>query len=286
MWIQIEQPLNLAATLESGQVFRWNRKGEKWYGMISNHFVSLESNGNGLEFETTLKPAQDMEGLISKYFRLDDDLPMIQSSLDWDLRLAQAMNTQRGLRLIRQDPWECLISFICSSNSNISRISGVMNRIAREFGHQVMLGPFVGFQFPNPTQMASVGEAGYRALRLGYRAAYVDKTSKILAETGRDLEELKSLPYLEAKAWLMALPGVGAKVADCVLLFSLDQLQAFPIDVWVRRAIEEWYISGEHRSYIKLSEWAVEYFGPFAGYAQQYLFHHRRTGDFSGGVNT
>ena len=251
--------------------------------MISNNLVSLESSGDGLEYETTLTPSKGMEDLISRYFRLDDNLPMIQDSLDWDFHLSQAIGALHGLRLFRQDPWECLISFICSSNSNISRISGVMNRIAQEFGDQLTLGSRVGFQFPGPKVLASVGEVGYRTLRLGYRAAYVDKTSKILADTETDLNDLKSLPYPEAKAWLMTLPGVGAKVADCVLLFSLDKLEAFPIDVWVRRAIEEWYFNGEHLSYIKLVEWATEYFGPYAGYAQQYLFHHRRTGEFSGG---
>lgn len=283
MWMKIEQPLDLAATLSSGQVFRWNREGHKWYGMISNNLVSLESSGDGLEYETTLTPSKGMEDLISRYFRLDDNLPMIQDSLDWDIHLSQAIGALHGLRLIRQDPWECLISFICSSNSNISRISGVMNRIAQEFGDELTLGSRVGFQFPGPNVLASVGEVGYRTLRLGYRAEYVDKTSKFLADTETDLNDLKSLSYPEAKAWLMTLPGVGAKVADCVLLFSLDKLEAFPIDVWVRRAIEEWYFNGEHLSYIKLVEWATEYFGPYAGYAQQYLFHHRRTGEFSGG---
>ena len=123
MWMKIEQPFDLAATLSSGQVFRWSREGQTWYGMISNNLVSLESSGDGLEYETTLEPSKGMEDLISRYFRLDDNLPMIQGVLDWDIRLAQAIGTLPGLRLIRQDPWECLISFICSSNSNISRPS-------------------------------------------------------------------------------------------------------------------------------------------------------------------
>lgn len=285
MWMNVGQPLDLSATLESGQVFRWHYKDNKWYGVISGHLVSLKDKENGIEYETNFNPPYKMEALISRYFRLDDDLSVIQDILKRDPRIAEAVETQRGLRLIRQDPWECLISFICSSNSNITRISRIMNSIAQEFGDELTLGAFNGFRFPDPSVLASVGEKRYKSLRLGYRAGYVDKTSKIIAETGVVLEELKSLSYLEAKTWLMNLPGVGAKVADCVLLFSLDKLQAFPIDVWVRRAIEEWYMNGENLSYGKLAEWASEHFGPLAGYAQQYLFHHRRTGNFGEKIN-
>jgi len=282
MFMKIEQPFDLSATLSSGQVFRWKREGETWHGLISNNLVSLELSGNVLKYKTTMNPSKKMEDLITKYFRLDDNLPGIQASLDWDFRLSQAIGALGGLRLIRQDPWECLISFICSSNSNISRISRIMNSIAQGFGDKITLGSLVGFQFPGPNILASIGEVGFRELKLGYRAEYVDKTAKILADNQMDLNELKSLPYFKAKAWLMALPGVGAKVADCVLLFSLDKLESFPIDVWVRRAIEEWYFYGEQLSYEKLAQWAADYFGPYAGYAQQYLFHHRRTGEFSG----
>jgi N-glycosylase/DNA lyase len=214
---------------------------------------------------------------LQSYFRLDDDINAIYGEISQDKRVADMVARYPGLRVLRQEPWECLIAFICSANSNIPRIAQNMEKLASHYGSPIALDGAVRHAFPTPVQLAEAGEMELRALGLGFRAPYVAQAALLVANGELDLDWLVRLPYADAKVRLMECPGVGPKVADCVLVFSLEKLEAFPIDVWVRRALGEWYFPGQKVPPDRvLLEWAQHHFGRYAGYAQQYLFHGRR----------
>lgn len=275
--LTISQPLDVASTLESGQAFRWHRRGAWHYGVLQDSLVALKQDGFRLEVRSSPLPPEQIETSLKEYLRLDDDLEAIYACIDTDSRIHEAIAEYRGLRLLRQEPWECLVSFICSANSNIPRISASMEALAQSYGRQLRLDDYVGYTFPTPEKLAEAGEAALRDLKLGFRAKYVARVAEIVALGEVKLESLRHLPYQEAKEVLTSLPGVGDKVADCVLLFSLDKLEAFPIDRWVLRAMEEWYLDGAKLSYRDIRAWALARWGGYAGYAQQYLFHAMRS---------
>ena len=274
--LTIAQPLDLASTLESGQAFRWSRQGGWYYGAVQDNLVALKQDGFLLDVRSAPSSPEQIESSLRDYLRLDDDLEDIYSSIDTDPRMHEAIAEYRGLRILRQDPWECLVSFICSANSNIPRISATMVSLAQNYGRPLKLGDYVDYSFPSPEKLAEAGEAALRDLKLGFRAKYVAQAAERVASGVVKLEPLRHLPYQEAKEVLMSLAGVGDKVADCALLFSLDKLDACPIDRWVRRAMEEWYLDGERLNYRDIRAWSLEKWGGYAGYAQQYLFHQKR----------
>ena len=227
-----------------------------------------------IEYQCDTLPQSSAETLLRSYFRLDDDLPAIYSEIKADPRVAEMVDLYPGLRLLRIEPWECLISFICSANSNIPRIHQNMEALAENFGDRVFINGQARHAFPTPAQLGEAGEQELRRLGLGFRAPYVDKTTRMVLDGRLDLASLVDLSYLEAKSKLMECPGIGPKVADCIAVFSLDKLEAFPIDVWIRRALGEWYFPGEKPPPDRvLLEWAQAHFGRYGGYAQQYLFH-------------
>jgi N-glycosylase/DNA lyase len=274
--LPVDGPLDLAATLDGGQAFRWRRDGEWWHGVIGGNVVRLRQIPGGLALESAPEAPGHLAPLLRRYFRLDDDFMEVQRLISQDARVAAAVSQHPGLRLLRQDPWECLAAFILSANSNILRISKTVEALAERYGQRVRLGRLIRHIFPSPKVVARAGEAGLRALGLGFRAPYLAATAEAVASGRIALERLREVPYEEARVALMALPGVGEKVADCVLLFSLDKLEAFPVDRWVRRALRDWYPECRHLPDRRLGQWARQHFGPLAGYAQQYLFHRRR----------
>ncbi len=276
MYIQLEQPLNLVHTLECGQAFRWQRADGWYYGVIFDNIIRIRQALFGLEFNSYPQKEEDVAYRLKYYLRLDDDLLSIYDKIRIDDRMRKAIAQFYGLSLLRQDPWECLFSFICSINSNIARISASVENLCRRLGKPLEMGNQVRHSFPTPEQIAGVGETGLRIMGMGFRAKYMAATAGIVSSGDYDLEALREMPYEDAKKELMLLPGVGDKVADCVLLFSLDKLESFPIDRWVRRAVEEWYLGGEILPYQAVREWALQTFGGYAGYAQQYLFHRKR----------
>ena len=274
--LPISQPFDLPLTLESGQAFRWHYACGKWNGFIDKELVPLQQFEKFLAIECDARAAGDIAAAVSQYFRLDDDLNAVYTRLGADERLTQCIQQHWGLRILRQDPWECLIAFICSQNSNIMRIAQTQESLAGNLGDIVKMGNIERNAFPTARTLAAAGESLLRNLSLGYRAKYVAQTAEIIASNKLTLDSLREASYDDAKTILMELPGVGAKVADCVLLFALDKLEAIPIDRWVRRAFEEWYLAEETLSYDKLLAWAHSTFGADAGYAQQYLFMRRR----------
>ena len=272
------QALDLASTLQSGQVFVWRQEGAWWNGVLGDHLVMLRQRPGVLEFRTSMRPESRLTPLLHRYFRLDDDLATIQAGLSKDTRVAEAIRYFPGLRLLRQDPWSCLAAFICSSNANILRIMRMIDQLSLALGQVVSIGNISRSVFPSARIVADAGESVLRQLGLGYRARYLAETAKVITENPLSLERLREMSFAEARRYLLGMTGVGEKVADCVLLFSLDQMQSFPIDRWVRRVLEESYPISKDLSYQSLMTWAQKQFGAHAGYAQQYLFHRRRMG--------
>jgi len=276
MHLMSDQPLDLAASLESGQAFRWRRHGQWFVGVIFDNIVQVRQTLFGVEFHSAPMVEEAMAPLLRHYLGLNDDLEAIYRHIVKDHHVADMVARYRGLRILHQEPWECLVAFICSANSNIPRISANVEAVAGHLGQPVSLNGYTRHTFPPPGRVAEAGEFSLRLLGLGFRAKYVAQAALMVAEGRISLEVLRDLPYDEAKERLMEVPGVGEKVADCVLLFSLDKLEAFPVDRWVQRAVEEWYFGGRELKEREVRQWARDYFGPYAGYAQQYLFHGRR----------
>ena len=277
MELTIEQPFNLGASLESGQAHRWEKLGDWYAGVIRGEFIQIRQNGQMVEFSSGPSPEEVAAPMLRDYFRLDDDIDAIYSDINRDDRVAAMVNKYPGLRILRTEPWECLVAFICSANNNIARIHQLMERMSAEFGSPLTLNGQTRHSFPSPADLAEAGEGELRRLGLGFRAPYVDLASRAVLEGALDMPALVRMPYPEAKATLMEQKGIGSKIADCIAVFSLEKLEAFPIDVWIRRALAEWYFPGEKTPPDRvLLEWAQDHFGRYGGYAQQYLFHGQR----------
>jgi len=284
-----ETPFNLDYTLSCGQVFRWEKLNDWWRGVLGETVVKIRQTPEALHFQSCFKKIDF--AFLWRYFRLDDDLPLICSRIGKDRYVGKAVERFYGLRLMRQDPWECLISYICATNKNISAIKDMISNLCMRFGKRIHAEDETFYTFPKPLDLAEASLKDLRLCKLGFRAERVRSVSKLVSKGAFDLEALKTQPYERAKKELMTLPGVGPKVADCVLLFSLDKLEAFPIDVWMKRIILEYYAnhfepifiekikakkSLSPREYEAINFFGRKYFGEYVGYAQEYLFHFKR----------
>jgi len=284
--LTVDGPFDLAATLKSGQAFRWRRLESEsddppWFESVAfERLIYLRQSNDGVEFSTTPDSDPDIASLLRDYLRLDEGISAIYEALAFDEQVAQGIARYPGLRIVRQDPWECLASFICSANNNIRRITKNVEDMASELGSPIAGHAAERRSFPTATQLATAGEGVLRDLGLGFRAKYLVATAERVAGSEFDLFALRLAPYQDALDALTELPGVGDKIANCVLLFSLDKPEAFPVDVWIDRALREQHFSTPTtpmpRSHMR--PWAQERFGRHAGYANQYLFHSRRLG--------
>ncbi len=279
MILSCKYPYVLAETLYSGQAFRWDTilDGKVHEGILDGVRVRLSQKDEGIEYSSGSGDSFNA-GFIKKYLRMEDDLPRIYSQLSSDTYFTQAKNLYEGLHILRQDPWECLVTFICSANNNIPRIKSLVKGMSESCGERIkdQFGHF--YSFPGPVSILELGELGLREIGLGFRAKYVAKVADIVVRNEIDLKSFRGLEYEEALIELLKFPGVGDKIANCVLLFSMDKLQAFPVDVWIKRVLRENYLNDIDEAIPdkKLRDWAQDYFGEFAGYANQYLFHKRR----------
>ena len=278
MLVTIEEPFDLDNTLHSGQAFRWRRDGGGHSGVVFGNVVEMRQTDDGLELFTDPDDEAATWPLLRDYLGLHVDLDLVYAAFDSDDRLRESAVRYRGMRVLRQDPWECLVSFICSSASNIPRIARNVESLCESYGRPIGTGPVERNAFPTPRELSRAGEAPLRALGLGYRAAYVAETAAAVADGAVDLMSLREASYEEALDALTGLPGVGDKVANCVLLCALDKPDAFPVDVWIDRALREWYLGDDADSIPrpKMRAWAQRRFAPYAGYANHYLFHDRR----------
>ncbi len=265
---------SLQATLTSGQAFRWHLHDGWYYGFIDAWVLKVRQEGETLRCETSR--ASLSANRVTHYFALDLDLPEILSSIDTDMQIHHAIVRHRGLRVLRQDGWETLASFICASFNNIKRIEGMIDRLCQAYGEPVALNGFRGFSFPRPEAIAGTSERRLRSLGLGYRAPYLRRTARLVAEGALPIEQLRRVGYDAAKRALLGCDGVGDKVADCVALFGCEKYEAFPIDVWMERAMR-YYFRHRRMTRKRLHDYARRHFGPWAGYAQQYLYHDIRT---------
>jgi len=278
---------NLNLTLCCGQAFRWNESDGWWHGVVQKNLIKIRQDKNTLLFEGA------GEDFLLNYLGLNDDLQKIYRDINKDRYIEATMNEFKGLRILRQDPWECLISYICATFKNISSIKRMLNHLSKRFGEEHTVRNERFFAFPSPTKLARASLIELRECELGYRAKYLSQTSKKIAEKDFDLDSLKKASHDEAKKLLLELPGVGQKVADCILLFGFGKLDAFPVDVWVTRALLRHYSSHfpsnfitkiarkdslNNSQYKQLNVFGREYFGKYAGYAQEYLYHYERIG--------
>lgn len=276
-----QENFNLTHIFECGQCFRWEKQEENHYiGIVKNNVIEINQNGKNIQFKSIGE--DDLEKLVTNYFDLNRDYKTIQNQLKQiDESMKNSIEYGKGIRLLNQELWETIISFIISANNNIPRIKGIIERLSKNFGKEIIYNQKKYYTFPTPEELKDVTIQQYRELGLGFRDKRVYETVQKILNNEVDLEKLKqNQNTLEVREKLLELPGVGPKVADCILLFSdLKRLEVFPIDVWVRRVMNELYIKQEDENKVskkQIEELAKQKFGDLAGLAQQYLFYWRR----------
>jgi N-glycosylase/DNA lyase len=295
--------INLEISINSGQMFLWKRIDNAWYGIYGEHILKFSTyaadplqqnkniNNNDRFIEFYSFPA--MKGWEQHVFRLDDDIKYILSSFSKDTLVSEAIRRYPGLRLMRQDPYQCMFSFLCASNTNILMIRRMLNSLSRKFGRKIVVDGKEFFTFPTATDLNRATIADLCSCGLGYRSKAVKLLAESISHGNLDVKYLIQASYDDAKTELLKVYGIGNKIADCILLFSLEKLEAFPIDVWITRALSHhynWLLSYykkekensnrnkkiNYDQYITFSETIRKYFGKYSGYAQQYLFYHMR----------
>jgi N-glycosylase/DNA lyase len=271
------QEYDLGATLTSGQAFRWQQSEEGWIGVLGTHWVRLKADASSITAYTP-EPVADWEW-VTDYLQLDVELAHVLRTFPEDAPMRAAVHACKGLRLLRQEPWECLASFILSSTKQIVQIRQIISLVCERFGELVTVPPGCSpaYTFPSPARLAAAEESELRACKMGFRAPYLLSAARQVASGQLDLEALRTQPVETARERLMELPGVGRKIADCVLLFAYGFQPAFPVDVWVMKALRRLYFPRRSVSLQRLQRFAAAHFGPNAGFAQQYLFHYMRT---------
>lgn len=266
---------------ECGQCFRWNKQLDGSYiGIIKNNVIKVSKKGKYIEFKSVGE--DNLEEIVNNYFDLNRDYEQIKNILSQiDDNMKESIKYGEGIRILNQDIWETIISFIISANNNIPRIKGIIEKISKKYGNKIIFENEEYYTFPTVEELSKASVDDLRKLGLGFRDIRVYETTKIIKNKIIDIEYLKNEKDFEkVRNELLKLPGVGPKVADCILLFSeLKRLEAFPIDVWVRRVMNELYIHNNDENKVKkeqIKKIANEKFGNLAGIAQQYLFYWKR----------
>jgi N-glycosylase/DNA lyase len=296
---------DLEKTLNCGQVFHWQKIGNAFWGTISELPLGLEQLGATLKVRAapaeldclkqsssgrrrSVGSAESVESvetrpgvkvLVAHYFALDHPLPKICAAFPRDPAMTAARDFCRGLRIIRQPRWECLATFITSSMKQVAHIRQISLTLRKRYGESKQILGHEVFTFPSAERIAALKEPELRACALGYRAKNLLATARLVASGEADLEAWSTLADDTLRERLCALPGVGAKVANCVMLFAYERLRAFPIDVWIERVLRHQYFPRRRKvTAQQLRTFCDHYFGEHGGYAQQYLFHHARKG--------
>src|SRR5437667_1533978 len=281
--IEISSPdFDLEKTLNSGQVFHWEKIDNGFLGAIGDVPACVQQEDHILKvhFGETRKPTREtrpLPRLVTHYFALDHPLAEICASFPDDALMNAARDFCRGLRIIRQPKWECLATFICSSMKQVAHIRQISAALRTRFGERREIGNHVVYTFPHAQHIAHASKTGLRECKLGYRAKNLCATAQLVSSGECNLEAWSALSDAELRERLCALPGVGAKIANCVMLFAYERLRAFPIDVWIERVLRQHYLPRRKKMTAQqLCEFAETYFGEHGGYAQQYLFHYAR----------
>ena len=266
--------IDVDSSINSGQVFLWKKYDELWYGVNGQNILKINKFG-----EINSKSGDDKD-----FFRKTDNVKKILDSISKDATIKDAIKKYPGLRILRQDPFQCMISFIVSSNSNIQKIKLNLENISEKFGEKTYFDK-INFQlFPKPKKLANATIKEITECGVGYRAEFIKECAEMVNSKEIDFESLKKSTYTQAKDEIMKISGIGNKVADCILLFSLEKLEAFPLDRWMIRILEKYY-SNEfkletktitEKQYKVIHEKILNHFGEYAGYAQQFLFKMER----------
>ena len=261
--IEAASDFDLSETFNCGQCFRWNQISEnEFVGVAFERVVKILKEKNKVILKGTSVSA-DFDSIWRNYFDLSTDYSAIKLSLSkLGNNLKLACKYAPGIRILRQEPWETLCSFIISQNNNIPRIKGIVERLCKNFGDEIE--PQF-FSFPSNTRLAELNKADLASLKCGFRDEYILDAAKKVSSGEVDFEKIKNLPINEARNELMKIKGVGPKVAECTLLYGFYRLEAFPVDVWMKRALSTFF-----------PEKDISYFGKYAGIAQQYIFHYSR----------
>ena len=266
---------------DCGQCFRWNTEEDGSYtGVFGKNILNVKRDGKDINFKGICDG--NIEDIIYDYFDLNRDYERIKKTLsEIDENMKKSVLYGKGIRILNQDLWETIISFIISANNNIPRIKGIIERLSKKYGREISFNGKEYYTFPTPEQLKDVTVEDYRKLGLGFRDIRLYETTQMILNKDIDLESLKNNPNtIEVREELLKLSGVGPKVADCILLFStLKRFEVFPIDVWVRRVMNDLYIKQEDETKVskkQIEKIAEEKFGNLAGLAQQYLFYWRR----------
>ena len=274
MQIQNVTDFSLKYTLESGQSFRWNKIEDAYYGVVEERILKISQEGTVLHVESS---ANEDETTFLPYLRhyldLERDIPKLLAEVDNDAYIHRTIQTLWGMRILNQELWETIVSFILSQNNNVSRIRGIIRRLSKRYGKKLRIAAYEDYSFPSPHALATATEEDLLACGTGYRAGYLQGIARAVVSNELVLTLLKQLPYPEAKQELIHRKGIGEKVADCICLFSLGHLAALPIDVWIKRIFETLYLR-RRATHREIREFAYNYFGNGVGYAQQYLFHY------------
>ncbi len=296
----LDEPFDLGHTLDSGQVFRWELRNGWWTAVMREGVVRVKQQGQSIAFSSSSEGLDAK--LLRRYFRLDENLVRIYAEITKDEHVTSAIQRYYGLRLMRQDPWECLVSFVIATNTNIPRIKLMVSNLCSRFGRKIEFESVEYKSFPEPDVLAEASLESLTQCGLGYRARFVKAVAEKVSARQVFLDELSFLDYERAKATLIeevlgrkTLLGIGRKAADCILLFSAGKDDAFPIDVWMASVLARYYPSlFEERMVQRLQAHVAKksrltakdydvisgvmrrYFGGHAGYAQQYLFHDAR----------
>ena len=264
---------------ECGQCFRWALEEDGSYtGIVGENVLSVKKEENNIIIKGIFK--DDVEELCKKYFDLDTDYEKIKDVLSKvDNNMKVSIEYGHGIRILKQNTWETLISFIISANNNIPRIKGIIEKISKKYGKEIKWNNKTYYTFPTPEELSKASVKDLRLLGLGFRDTRVYETTQIILKKEKSLEKLEKIENInKLREELLKFPGVGPKVADCIMLFSMKKHEVFPIDVWVKRVITEVYFNTEEKvpNNSKILELANNKFGRQAGIAQQYLFYWRR----------
>jgi len=272
--MQNNNAINVEISINSGQVFLWRKNGEYWDGINGQDVLRINNSGK-------IKSYQNIK---TDFFRKKDNIDEILKSISKDNTTRKAVKKYHGLRILNQDPFQCLISFIVSSNSNIQKIKTSLEKMSRKFGTKVEFENQEFFLFPNPKKLAKASINEIKNCGVGYRAKFIKEAANMIFSKKIDFECLKKSNYFDTKKIICSIPGVGNKVADCIMLFSLNKLESFPLDRWMNRILEKYFFNEfqfetktiTKKQYDILHEKIVNHFGPYAGYAQQFLFKMER----------
>ena len=262
---------------DCGQCFRWNKNDDGSYtGVIKNGVLNVKCNKSKIYFNGILN--EDIRKIVNDYFDLNRDYTKIKQELSKiDEYMENSINYGKGIRILNQDLWETIISFIVSSNNNIPRIKGIIERISQKYGNEILYNNKKYYTFPTPKQLSNASVDELRKIGLGFRDKRVFETTQIVLNRKIELAEIqKEKDIAKIKNELLKLPGVGPKVADCIMLFSMKKKQVFPIDVWIRRVMNNLYINKEDEKKVhneEILKIANKKYGELAGIAQQYLFY-------------